>query len=158
MFLSYTVVPVFIFAILLNFIYVYSDETPAPVPSNDNNTSTTNSSRPPPSINFASCNECMQSPCHTESHRPCISNNGPRLNSSTFLCLFCTTDYKGNPQFYSEDICKQNCTDSGKMCLCVGQCFSCVESNDPNLPTVPCNPPTKMVDDTCALVDYKAPQ
>jgi len=152
MFLSYAVVPVFVFTILLNFIYVYSDG------SNEMDAPPMASEDPPaaPAItNFTTCDECMKSDCHAVSKAPCIPNNG---TSTTFQCHMCTNDTDGNPHFYDEATCKSKCTTDGKTCVCQGGCYSCLlQTDDPDANNVTYSLPTQMANDQCELVGYTAP-
>jgi len=105
MFLSYAAVTVSIFAILLNILCLYS-----PVESSANG------------LIFELCEDCLQSDCHANSGRPCITRYDPQYN---FTCYTCDIQ-GGNQQFYSEEECKQGCTDPLKMCVCDGSCYMCV--------------------------------
>ncbi|XP_015369089.1 PREDICTED: uncharacterized protein LOC107165394 [Diuraphis noxia] len=148
MFQSYTVVPVFVLAILFNFIYVFSD---------DDNLSSTNSTSPN-SINFTSCNECLQSKCHKEWGGPCIPINDTTpnsQNSSIFQCLMCEEDDEGNAMYYNKEYCESLCHNKAHGCHCNGQCFTCFEVSVPNLTSSDsCNLPTQMFDDKCTLTNY----
>ncbi|XP_015370573.1 PREDICTED: uncharacterized protein LOC107166424 [Diuraphis noxia] len=148
MFLSYTVVPVFVLAILFNFIYVFSD---------DDNLSSTNSTSPT-SINFTSCNECLQSKCYIDLGGACIPINDTTSNSqnsSIAQCFVCDKDDKGRFMYYNKDYCEKVCPDKVNGCYCNGHCFMCFKVNVSMPPsTNSCNLPTQMFDDKCKLINY----
>ncbi|XP_015365915.1 PREDICTED: uncharacterized protein LOC107163162 [Diuraphis noxia] len=133
MFLSYTVVPVFVFTILLNFNYVYSDED----------------------IIFNSCKECLESECHTTNHGPCIK----QAHSSNFRCVTCTKNEDGHGLFYTYNLCEKGCHGISEICTCSAYCYLCATQEDvANLKISTCTIPKKMLDDSCRLVDYEIPE
>ncbi|KAL5232870.1 hypothetical protein ACI65C_000280 [Semiaphis heraclei] len=148
MFLSNAVVPVFVFTILLNFIYVYYAQetgTPPTTPDAENK-------------NFTKCEECVASNCYTVSKGVCIPSdeNDPK---SAFQCVECTKDANNNTQSSTEELCKAGCTDTDKSCICLGYCYSCVlTANYPNPNPSDCKLPiTKMANDKCELVEFSPP-
>ncbi|XP_015369090.1 PREDICTED: uncharacterized protein LOC107165395 [Diuraphis noxia] len=140
MFLSYTVVPVFVFAIFFNFIYVYSDD----------DSSAYRNPNSPTSINFTSCNECFQSKCHKEWGGPCIP-----INDTIIECLVCEEDDDGNALYYSKKYCEKECPNNKHGCFCNGQCFTCFDwSGSNSTSSLSCNLPTQMFDDKCTSINY----
>ncbi|XP_060881103.1 uncharacterized protein LOC132952721 [Metopolophium dirhodum] len=133
MFLSYAVVPVLVFTVLLNFFYLY-----APIDSLQCGQ------------NYTCCEECLNSTCHTQMNRTCTINP----DNSTYSCFTCDPDPSGNPQYYSEAECKATCTDPAKMCICDGACWSCMVTEGTDLAKFVCAMPTQAVDEKCAVVPY----
>lgn len=133
MFLSYAVVPVLVFTVLLNFFYLY-----APIDSLMCGQ------------NFTCCEECLNSTCHTQKNRTCTINP----DNSTYSCFTCDPDPSGEVQYYSEAECQATCTDSTKKCVCDGACWSCMVTEGADLTKYTCAMPTLAVDETCAVVPY----
>lgn len=136
MFLSYAVVPVFVFTILLNFFCLYS-----PIGSQET-----------PDLNFTTCEACLNSTCHTDTNGTCTLSQ----DNSTFVCVSCPSDGEV-PQFPSEESCQQGCQDQTKECVCDGPCYSCVVSAGLDKSALVCDVPTLMVDTTCAVLPYGPP-
>jgi len=136
MFLSYAVVPVFVFTVLLNFFNLYS-----PIVSQE----------APCSQNFTSCEECHNSSCYVETNGTCAFNP----DNVTLLCFKCATDASGNLQFDTEENCHNGCNDTTKACVCDGQCYSCLSSANASM--VSCAMPTMAVDENCQVIPYGVP-
>jgi len=133
MFLSYAVVPVFVFTVLLNFFYLY-----APIDSVQCGQ------------NYTTCEECLNSTCYTQMNRTCTLN----MDNCTYQCFTCDPDPSGNEQFYSEAECTAGCTDATKQCVCDGACYACLPTEGLDLSMFVCAMPTLAVDETCAVVPY----
>ncbi|KAE9521710.1 hypothetical protein AGLY_017897 [Aphis glycines] len=103
--LSQAIIPVFVFAVMVNFYHfdsIFSTEV---------------------FVNFTNCNDCTNSTCYNNNSGPC----GVLSDNITVQCYTCSEE-DGNQQYYTEEDCKANCSDVTK-CYCDGMCYKCVEDN-----------------------------
>lgn len=132
--LSQAIIPVFVFAVLVNF-YHFNPILSVHV-----------------SENFTNCQECIASACHNVSNRSCTVSP----DNITVQCFTCP-EHKGNKQFDFEADCKKACKDPTK-CKCDGKCFMCVENTEVDPNKFVCEIPTLKWDDNCTTtVPYQPP-
>jgi len=105
MFLQYTTVAVFGFTMMFNLLNLYSL-----VETFEN-------------YMFPTCEMCKESSCHIVDKRPCITTYREGLN---FSCYTCDKNDDGVIQHYTEDLCKETCTEPGKACICDFECYICI--------------------------------
>ncbi|KAE9545039.1 hypothetical protein AGLY_000582 [Aphis glycines] len=113
--LSQAIIPVFVFAVMVNFYHfdsIFSTEV---------------------FVNFTNCNDCTNSTCYNNNSGPC----GVLSDNITVQCYTCSEE-DGNQQYYTEEDCKANCSDVTK-CYCDGMCYKCVEDNSTNTSQFTCN-------------------
>lgn len=133
--LSQAIIPVFAFAVLVNF-YHFNPILSLQVGQN-----------------YSSCDECLASPCHTESKRPCTVS----ADNNTVDCFTCPEE-NGIKQFELETDCSGAC-ESPNICVCDGKCYKCVKPEEQtDTSKDACEVPEFMWDDTCKnLVSYQSP-
>lgn len=133
MFFSYAVVPLFVFAALLNVFYLNPIHSLQSGP-------------------FGQCQECVTSDCFTAQNGTCMVN--PNATDSSFLCYTCTADeVTGNQQFTTPSACNASCAAPG-YCQCVGFCYMCIpnaEVDTTTLPAAQC--PCQTVDLNCVTIN-----
>jgi len=129
--LSQAIIPVFVFAVLVNF-YHFNSILSMEVGEN-----------------FTDCQGCVNSTCHTQNSGPCTV----LPDNTTAQCFTCSEE-NGNKQYYSEKDCKGNCTDVSK-CICSGKCYMCVEDNSTDTSSFTCDIPLYQWSDDCStMVPY----
>lgn len=132
--LSQAIIPVFVFAVLVNF-YNFDPIFSIHVP-----------------VNFTNCQDCIASPCHNTDNGSCTLN----ADNSTIQCFTCP-EQDGNKQYFLEADCQKQCNDPAK-CACDGKCYMCVQNTQTDASKFTCEMPTLKWDNECkTVVSYQPP-